>query len=319
MQPATIIEELWFEPESAAAANQTAAASFAARLTQAQGLKTFPAVAQTILSIFANDQFRVGEVVEAIEEDPSLASSVLRMANSAFFVSNHPVTEMNQAFMRIGAQHVKEIVCAVATMEMFNDVDGLGMQIRDHCAAVAGLSHFLAREYVRGKLEGLFLAGLLHDIGKLMLLDSNEMDYHAGSPSTLTPDLTHIYEQKRLGYDHAVLAGHIAATWNFGAIISRAIAWHHQPKRALAHEKLSKHVAALRLADQIDYILLAANEDYERDAVMLEKTDEARLLQISASQLLNSWGDLYRVRNDALITFSPRNERLSSAGAQPMY
>lgn len=305
MTTASIIEELWFESNSDAA-NQTAATSFAAKLAQSQGLKTFPAVAQKILTLFADDQFRVGEVIEALGEDPALAASVLRVANSPFFATSHPVTQMNQAFVRVGTNHVKEIVCAVATMEMFRDVNGLGMQIRDHCAAVAGLTNFLGREFGQGPLDGLFLSGLLHDIGKLLLIESNAIDYPTPSHHALEPDMMHQFEQKRLGYDHAVLAGHIVSSWNFGSTVSKTIAWHHQPNRAFADTSAAQWVALLRLADHIDFILSLENVDYERDINELTQGAEAHWLNISAQDLMQRWPELYQVRNDALSTFSTR-------------
>ena len=302
-----IIDEFWFEPGPDEAADHAAATSFAAQLTQAQGLKTFPAVAQKILSVFSNDDFKVAEVSRVIEDDPAMAASVLRVANSAFFAPAKPITEMNQAFMRIGVSHVKEIVCAVATMEMFSDTDGLGIRIRDHCAAVAGLAHFLGAQLCGRTPEGIFLAGLLHDVGKMMLIESHEIDYPPDSPMTWSPDLAHEYERQRLGYDHGILAGHIASSWHFGKNVSKMIAWHHQPKRAFVDDAFKIPVALLRLADQIDYLLSLSADDYIRDVKMLIRSEEAVVLGMNETDLLADWQVLHEVRNNALSMFTVRH------------
>lgn len=305
-QNIAIDEELWFDQDLGDQANAAAAASFAAKLTQAQGLKTFPVVAQKILAIFSNDNYRVVEVTQALQEDPSLASNILRMANSAFFSPRSPITQINQAFIRIGAQHIKEIVCAVATMDLFQDIGGIGMHIRDHCAAVAGLAHYLARECASAQLEGLFLAGLLHDVGKLMLIESNEIDYPVDdSQLTLSPDTMHEYERKRLGYDHAVLGAHIISSWNFGATVSKTVAWHHQPARAYQDATIGPKVALLRLADHMDFCMRSQSdvEKTEKDIQVIVDSVEADILQIKKKTFQDLWMELYRVRNDALSTF----------------
>ncbi|MBN2716002.1 MAG: HDOD domain-containing protein [Deltaproteobacteria bacterium] len=302
-----IISAFWFEPGPDETADKAAATSFAVKLTQAQGLKTFPVVAQKILSMFADSDFRVDAVTRVIEEDPSMAASVLRVANSAFFAPSRPITEMKQAFMRVGVSHVKEIVCAVATMEMFRDADGLGIRIRDHCAAVAGLAHFLGKQTCGKAPEGIFLAGLLHDIGKMMLIESYEIDYPAGSPMIYSPDLMHEFERRRLGYDHGVLGAHIVSSWHFGSAVSKMIAWHHQQQRAFSDAEFKVPVSLLRLADYLDYLLSLSSADFIRDVQMLVRSEEAEAVGLTETMLLSDWDTLHEVRNDALSTFTVRH------------
>jgi two-component system, cell cycle response regulator len=303
----SIIEEFWFESGIDKQANQSASSSFAAKLAQAQGLKTFPAVAQKILSVFSDENFRVATVTRVIEEDPSMAASVLRVANSAFFAPVKPITEITQAFIRVGVSHVKEIVCAVATMEMFRDATGLGSRIRDHCAAVAGLAQFLGREFCKKPPEGIFLAGLLHDVGKMMLIDSHEIDYPSDNAMIYSPDMMHEFERKRLGYDHAVLAAHIVSSWHFGNSVAKTIAWHHQQQRAFLDEQFRVPVSILRMADHIDYLLSLPVDDYIRDVQILIRSEEAKFLSLKETDLLEDWQMLQEVRNDALSTFAVRH------------
>ncbi|MBN2528406.1 MAG: HDOD domain-containing protein [Deltaproteobacteria bacterium] len=302
-----INEEFWFETAPDETADRSAAASFAAKLTQAQGLKTFPAVAQKILAVFADDNFRISDATKLIEEDPSMAAGVLRVANSAFFMPSRPITEMKQAFVRVGVSQVREIVCALATMEMFSDASGLGLRVRDHSAAVAGLAQFLGRQFCGRPPDGIFLSGLLHDSGKLMLIDSHEIDYPKDGVMGYAPDVMHEFERKRLGYDHAVLAAHIVSSWHFGNTIARIIAWHHQQQRAFADDAFRVSVAVLRLADQLEYLLSLSADDFVRDVQLLMRGDEAQVLGISESDLVSDWEQLQKVRDEALATFTPRH------------
>jgi len=301
----SVFEELWFAEDDGDIAADEASESLAAKLAEVEGLKTFPVVAQKILSILGNPDFRVVEVTRALEEDPSLATSVLRMANSAFFGGTNPVSSISQAFVRLGGRTVKEVVCAVATMEMFPDTDGLGKHIRDHSASTAAISQFLSREFAPKYVEGIFLCGLLHDVGKMLLMDSGEIVYSTKNiQESMEPDKLHIQERGILGYDHAVLAAHAARSWKLPDKVSKVIAWHHQPSRAFQDQETGTMVAILRIADQIDYQLRYENEEYEGWIDEYTKGSECQFAGVTEHKLKEKWVKIFEARNGSLALFS---------------
>jgi len=306
MKPADPVPETtWFAAEDGAAASG-AARSLAAKLAAVEGLKAFPAVAHKILSILGRPDFRVADVTRALEEDPSLAAGVLRMANSAFFAGAHPVGSIDQAFVRLGSRTVREVVCAVATMGMFRDADGIAGEIRNHCASTAALVQLLARRFAPGSADGIFLAGLMHDVGKLLLIESQEIAYSKGDArEALAPDRTHLEERAALGYDHAVLGGHVMTAWRLPDPIPRAVARHHRGESALGDPGIGPMVALLRVADRIDFHLRVGDEP--RDARLDELTagPECALLGIIPAALAAMWrSDLVPTREGSLALFS---------------
>ncbi len=301
----SVLEELWFAEDDSDDATQSASQSLAAKLAELQGLKPFPAVAQRTLGLLNSPDYRVSVVARALEEDPSLAAGVVRMANSAMFAGAKPCSSIDQAFMRLGGNAVKEVVVAVATMEMFPDQSGIGKRIRDHCAATAALVQFLAREFVHQKTPGIFLCGLMHDVGKLMLMETGEISYaEQENQDVLAADQLHLVERTTVGYDHAVLGGHILSGWKMPDPIPKVVAWHHQPSRATEDKVIGPMVAVLRIADQLDYRLTGDPDNAELYLEDCAETADASYIQLTAEALKAKQVPLLQARHDALSLFS---------------
>ncbi len=282
---------------------QEAADSFAARLAQVDGLKTFPVVAREIITLLSNPNFRVGEVTNALEGDPSLTAGVMRVANSAFFASSRPTSSIHQAFVRLGRRSVQEIVAAVATMDLFPDSGGIGKRIRDHCASTAAIAQALAKDFAPGHTEGLFLGGLMHDVGKMLLMESKEFDYEGEDLIKLIANYAHIEEQGMLGFDHAVLGAYVTSLWKIPAPIPSVIGLHHQPMSAYKDNGIGPMVALLRVADQLDALLIEHPYNYEEQLESFAQGIDCAQVLISADDLKERWTFLAQTRAASLELF----------------
>lgn len=302
-----VVEELWFaDPEAEAETSFIASQSLSAKVATITGLKTFPVVAHKILQILSQPNYRVIDVKNALEEDPSLGSGILKMANSAFFAGYKGISTMEQAFVRLGSRSVRETVLAVATMNMFPDVkDNAGKAIRDHCAAVAAIVQALARDFAPKYTDGIFVSGLLHDIGKLMLLDTKEHTYSADALNDpFSPDKDALEERQSLGFDHGVLAGHVINAWKLPPPIPTVVAWSHQISRAYSERDTATMVSLLRLADCLEKLAASVPEDYEKGLERLVQSEAATYLRVDKDALMARWQTLYVLRGDALMMFS---------------
>lgn len=304
-----IVEELWFSEDSADAAGDSAAQSFAAKVADLEGLKPFPAVAQRVIEILADPDFRVHEVHAAIEEDPALAGRVLRVANSAAFAGANPVDSVSRAVIRLGAATVRELVVAMATVGMFHDVTGRGRVVREHCVATGSIARLLARDYLAGAAPGMFLAGLMHDVGKLLLMQSGEFPTLALTPleheELDRPNGSHVLEREHLGYDHAVLGGHAVMLWKIPFPTPQVVAWHHQPQRASdeGDETVGEMVSALRAADQLERLLTADPPPDKRAVKDFCRLPECDQLGITPKALLANWSELFLAKVEASALF----------------
>jgi HD-like signal output (HDOD) protein len=200
----SVREQLWFGDEDPERTALQASRSMAAALARATGLKPFPAVAQRAIDLLNDPDTPLRNIREALEKDPAITAVLLRVANSAAYRARQAINSVEEAVQRLGSRHVLEIVTSVAAMGLFQDAKGVGLHVRDHSARVGAMTRVLASEWHQEKAESPFLCGLLHDLGKLLLLQVSGIDYRQLDPRALTQaDEAFVHERALLGYDHA--------------------------------------------------------------------------------------------------------------------
>ena len=288
-------EQLWFGDEDPARSTLEASRSMAAALARATGLKPFPAVAQRAIGLLQNPDTPLRAIREALEKDPAITAGLLRVANSAAYRSRQSISSVEEAVQRLGSRHVLEIVTSVAAMGMFKDTKGVGLQVRDHCARVGAMTRVLASEWHQKTAENPFLSGLLHDLGKLLLVQSGKgINYQQLDPRVLTqPDEAFVHERALLGYDHAVLGGHVLDAWKLPHSVAQVVAWHHQPGRAFEYGgEVGLGVGLVRIANRIDYQLRVKPELDEAFVAALADDGSVSYTGYSEQVLLAMWPKL---------------------------
>jgi putative nucleotidyltransferase with HDIG domain len=295
-----IREQLWFGDDDPQRSTLQASQSLAAAIARAAGLKPFPIVAQKVMLLLADPDTPTVQVRRAIEQDPALAARLLRVANSALYSPAVPCRSIDDALVRLGNRTATEIVTSLATLGMFADVQGLGLSFRDHCVAVGALARVLGIEWRYRGVEGAFLAGLMHDIGKLLAMQSGDIHYEALDPAALAKaDEIHVHERATTGFDHAVLGAHVLEHWKLPSEVAQIVAWHHQPGRAFAEGgAIGTGVALLRLADALEYQLRSSRELDEAFVERLAQGGAAEYAQFSFEILCAMWPKLVAARDE---------------------
>jgi HD-like signal output (HDOD) protein len=198
-------------------------------------------------------------IAEVIERDPGLAMRVLRLANSAFFSLPSPVGSIHEAISFLGMQHVQDIVLATEVIQRFEAIPAELVDIysfwRDsmRCAA---LSRHLS-ENVNGKgNEQMFLAGLLHRIGHLVMYQRiPELARKALLEHRYRNLPIHEVERDLMGFDYAELGATLARQWQLPGFLCSVIAHQNSPLQALdfpaetALLALASTIAELRTFD----------------------------------------------------------------------
>lgn len=269
-----------------------------------EGLCTFPVVAQMVLKILSKDDYKMSNVSAVINRDPAMAVKIMKLANSAFFCRGNPVDSIDKAMVRLGKANVVESVCAVATMNMFPDIDGIGKEIRDHCSATAAICQELVSDLLPSHKSGAFLCGLMHDVGKLLLMATGESLYVRGTEAERKkPDGIVPVERQSLGYDHALLAAQMLSLWKFPEPIPAVVALHHEPALAYQDEEVGYVVAMCRIASQIDRQLTFHGNHPDEFVEKLTSGIDCEFAAVSEDYLLGKWSALVDARTQALSVF----------------
>ena len=198
-------------------------------LKQIEHLPTLPQVVTKILAM--TDSAKVNAVDISKEMDQSLSAKVLKVANSAYYGGRaaRSVTSVHHAIVIIGFDAVKEIVLTTSFFHTFKDSQEVETlkPLWQHSLECAFIAKRLAWVYRYEGLDEAYLAGLIHDIGKLVI-QQNFLDAHRliQSKTAAGIDLL-IAEQEVLGMTHAEIAGRMAEQWNFDGSLVEAIGHHH--------------------------------------------------------------------------------------------
>lgn len=259
-------------------------------------LPIFHPVALKLQRMLMDYDFTVDEVSQVTIEDPSLASQMLKIANSPMYMGRTKVATIKEAVIRLGAQQVINLAIAAsqATAHASHN-DALDSYMKDlwlHSHGAALGARWLAQSCgMRGVADETYLAALLHDVGKLYLLKSIERLVVAGVISSMFDDdlIREIFEVM-----HVEQGFRLMQHWNFPAMYCDVIRDHHSEEWDTVNKmlaivrfvNLACHRVGLGLKHTPDLDLAAAPE-----AVILDISD----LQIAELEAL-----LNESRNEAL-------------------
>ncbi len=298
----TVQELLWFGDDDPLRTHAQATESLAAAVAVATGLKPFPTAAAQLIRVLVDPSYRMADVERIVRQDPAFTTKLLRVANSPMFRRGSPCDSIEAAVLRMGSRNVLEVVAAVASMSMFEDLDGYALDVRNHSIAVANISRVLAEWWGFHGAPQLALCGLLHDIGKLLSVQCGEIAYHDMPESALhTVDEVHVLERQLTGYDHAVLGAHVLSQWGIPEPVPQVVSWHHQQARAYEHGgDIGIMVAMLRLSDRVSAAIDASTtlDDARLDWIMSDGS--AAFLEMNAPDVRSLWNAWVEAHSTAL-------------------
>lgn len=194
-----------------------------------RSLPTLPATVQRIADLIDDPAADLGEVAALIESDQVLAAQVLRLANSAFYGLSGQIGSLTHALAILGTAVTKSLLLSTSVLDLRIDMAGFW----EHSVGVATAACALAKQLRLRKPEEVSGAGLLHDLGKVVL--------YKQAPDAFAAVLAEAdrsgcsfreAEWRLLGVDHTTVAGWLCPRWNFPVRLREPIVHHHQPERA---------------------------------------------------------------------------------------
>ncbi len=195
-------------------------------------LPTLPAVIPRILALVDDPGTGVRELSEAIGHDPALASTVLKVANSAYYGFRQEVASLERAVALLGFNMVRSLAASIGVIRSLPPRAPGSAFSREglwaHSVAVGTAARAMALHADGGDGETLFLAGLLHDVGKVVLdVFFPEEFGRALATAAGSGEPLHRVERAALGTDHGEVGGMLLARWNLPEAIRVPVAAHH--------------------------------------------------------------------------------------------
>ncbi len=232
---------------------------------------SLPGVFVRVNAMVNNPKCSMDEVAAVISQDPGLTIRVLRMANSPAYGISKEIDSVKKAATIIGTERIRDIALATSAVETFEGIPNNLVSMEDfwmHSIYCAITAKYLASLAKISNPDSLFVAGLLHDVGQLVLF--NVLPEESRKVLEYVLDDTegteiNTIEQDLLGFDHAMVGGALAESWHLTPMLVEVITAHHDLSAATEFKKQS---AIVKIANSIAVMA-------ELDSIHIEETDAA--------------------------------------------
>ena len=269
---------------------------------QIDSLPTLPAVATRVLSLATSDTSSASDLTAIIESDQSLASRILALVNSAAFRRGQPISSIDRAVTMLGFEAVRNSVLSLKAFDLFSRKGASTFRSTfdrrafwKHALAVAGAAQLVARRIRDVNPEEAFVAGLVHDIGKVAL------DY--ALPKTFDQVVRRVDTQRIsfseaeasiLGLEHTAIGRRLAENWQFPEQLTNVIWLHHQTPDQLPQSIAGRSmVKVIHLADMMAHAQRIGLGSPALDLQMM--ADAAAELALPKGFIKDASRDLHRI------------------------
>jgi len=222
---------------------------------------TLPTIYSALLDLLSNTDSKVSDVANLISKDQATVIKILKTANSAYYGFNKEIDNITSAITLLGFYEIKNIVMSLTFINLFKHTK-LNQYINPvdywkHSIGVAIIARRLGISSNAQVTENYFLAGLLHDIGKLICYLYFTTDYGKALQYAKTHRISMLdAEQRVLGFNHQDIGDEIAMKWKLPNDIRNAIKYHHS---GIVPNKFEPQTGAVHLANIAVKILNLGN------------------------------------------------------------
>lgn len=213
-----------------------------------ESLPTVPSVYRALNDMLLNDGASAEQVAAIVEEDVGISAKLLHLVNSAFFGLSRKTTSLREAVRYLGIGTIRSLVLSHSVFEQLGQSSpGLAEQGHEHALKCAAIARQLANGGPEGELA--FTAGLLHDVGTLVLSSRMPEEYSdICARATASSSPVHVVESERLGVNHAEVGAYLLGLWGLPHEVLDIVAFHHSP---WATTSPIDAMSAVRLAEAI--------------------------------------------------------------------
>ena len=253
-------------------------------------LPGFPQAARQLIEKSRDETASLKDLSGIMETDPGISAQILKIVNSAMYGLGSKVATLSDAVIFLGLDEVRKQALGVSMFKHMFKNGGSGQFDRllfwRHSLAVAVLGLEIARETGYGNPEEAYIAGLLHDVGKLFLDLRGKEDYGEFIRTlSATTDLVIESERSRIGLGHDDIGAYFCAGWNLPEKLVAAVKYHHQP---FAHTDLSTEdkvlISIVSLADFICWTQGMSSFDFIRPPVLAPEVE--RILDLDQIDII---------------------------------
>jgi len=208
----------------------------ASLLDEDVALVSLPHIFTEINRVISDPRSSAVHVADVISKDPNLTARLLRIVNSAFYGFPSKIDTISRAVTILGSKELSTLALGTSVLNIFNDIPADLVDMKsfwEHSVACGAAARMIGSYKNIANTERLFVAGLLHDIGRIIIYKNLPS---AGREVLLyaqqTECLLHSAEQEVLGFDHGQIGARLMQKWKLPVILEQALGYHHKPTQS---------------------------------------------------------------------------------------
>lgn len=211
--------------------------SLKSTVSSMKSVPSLPSIYAEVIQELQSPSSSVDKIAKIISQDMGMVAKVLQLVNSAFFGLRCHVSSPSQAVSLLGLDTIRALLLSEGVFSQIDSAKMGGIDITElskHGLESSCLSKELAKleGADRNTADDAFIAGLLHDVGKLVLISSDPPTYRGILDTAKSKGVpAWQIEEEKLGCTHADIGSFILGSWGLPHPIVEAIAWHHRPSR----------------------------------------------------------------------------------------
>ncbi len=199
-------------------------------------LTTLPQIATTVLELVENPKTSASKLGEVISSDQVLTARILKLANSAYYGFPRRISTLNLAIVVLGFNALRDLVMSISVIDQFTNTIDPEWEVERfwrHAFIVGMGARQMARQQRQALAGEAFVAGLLHDIGYLVMIQHFPKIFEKTYEFARERNVPLIHAEYTLwGFSHAEIGAWLAEGWNLPEKIVRVIRFHHNPEKA---------------------------------------------------------------------------------------
>lgn len=199
-------------------------------------LSTLPTIFMKINETIVKPRSSANNIASVIRKDTSLSARLLRIVNSAFYGFPSKIDSISRAVAIIGTRQLSTLASGVTIIDMFKDIPSDIIDMKSfwkHSIACGVNARIIASYQDIQNTERLFLAGLLHDIGRLVLYNyAPDHSVYALMKAKCANVMLNKIEYEDLDFDHAKIGGLLLKKWKLPVLMEHAVTYHHNPQKS---------------------------------------------------------------------------------------
>ncbi len=216
-------------------------------------LPAVPDVAHKVMKLLADPNSTSSMICKAISADQALTARILKISNSAFYGCLRTINNLQSAIVIIGYTAIRSLVIAVSSREVYKRFGLTEQMMWEHSVGVGVASHILAQEVKLSKVDDVFVCGLLHDLGKVVMNNADPERYKQVMETVYNENVEPIEAEREIfGFTHTEVGALVVKKWNLTEELEKVVRFHHDINQLSDQDEYVFILASLlNLADRI--------------------------------------------------------------------